>query len=63
MIEILVKSGWKLNPNNKLVNAVLKRCEINEGECPCHNNSEDKKCPCSDYRLKDECHCQLYIKE
>lgn len=51
MIQILRKEGWMLNPNDKIVNAILKRCELNNGECPCHNTGEDKKCPCSDYRL------------
>lgn len=62
MINILRKQGWILNPNDKMVNAILKRCEINNGECPCHNTGEDKKCPCSDYREKDICHCGLYLK-
>lgn len=44
------------------MNAILKRCEINNGECPCHNESEDKHCPCTDYKEKDECHCGLYVK-
>ena len=63
MIQILRKEGWELNPNDKIVNAILKRCEINNGECPCNNNSEDKKCPCSGYRLEDHCCCGLYIKK
>lgn len=63
MVEIYRKKGWKLNPNDSIVNAILKRCEMNGGECPCHNNSEDKHCPCSDYRLNGICHCGLYIKE
>ena len=63
MIQILRKPNWQLNPNDKVVNAILKRCEINNGECPCVNNSEDKHCPCSDYREKDICHCGLYIKK
>lgn len=45
------------------MNAILKRIEMNDGECPCENNSEDKHCPCSDYRESDICHCTLYIKK
>lgn len=63
MIEILRKEGWMLNPNDKVVNAILKRVELNGGECPCYNTSTDKHCPCSDYRENDECHCSLYIKK
>ena len=63
MVQIYRKEGGVLNPNDKIVNAILKRCEINNGECPCYNESEDKKCPCSDYRINDICKCGLYIKE
>lgn len=63
MIEILRKKGWMLNPNDKVVNNIIKRCIDNKGECPCYNNSIDKRCPCSDYRDNDICHCGLYIKD
>ena len=63
MIEILRKDGWILNPNDKIVNSIIKRCVANNGECPCLNDSEDKHCPCSNYREKDICCCKLYIKE
>lgn len=62
MIQILRKKGWVLNPNDKIVNSILKRCEINNGECPCCNDAIDKHCPCSDYKEKDICHCGLYVK-
>lgn len=63
MIEILRKKGWKLNPNDKVVNAILRRCEKNGGDCPCINDAEDKKCPCSNYREHDHCCCGLYVKD
>lgn len=62
MIKILRKIGWELNPNDKIVNAILSRCEKNEGKCPCYNTSEDPHCPCTDYRNNDTCHCNLYVK-
>lgn len=62
MIQIMIKTGWVLNPNDKVVNSILKRCELNNGECPCYNESADKHCPCSDYRDNDMCHCGLYLK-
>ena len=62
MVQIMRKSGWDLNPNDKIVNAILLRIEMNKGNCPCSNTAIDKKCPCSDYRNKDICHCSLYIK-
>jgi len=64
MIEILRKDGWVLNPNDKIVNAILKRIEANEGKCPCWGaSSMDNHCPCEEYRLNDVCHCTLYIKK
>lgn len=63
MKNFFIKEGFMLNPNEKLVNAILKRIEACNGDCPCHNDSYDKHCPCSDYREKDECHCNLYVKK
>lgn len=65
MIPLYRKEGWILNPNDKLVNAILTRCEANNGECPCHHpeNDGDLHCPCDSYRLRDKCCCNLYIKE
>ena len=62
MTQIFRKEGWMLNPSDKVVNAILKGVERNNGECPCHNDGHDKHCPCSDYREKDICHCHLYLK-
>ena len=63
MVQIFRKEGWVLNPDDRVVNAILKRCEANNGECPCHNTGVDKRCPCSDYRENDVCHCNLYLKK
>ena len=59
-----VKNGWKLNPNEKVVTAITKALERNNGKCPCIHEElcEDTTCPCTDYRLKDKCCCQLYVK-
>ena len=65
MIQIYRKTGWDLNPNDKIVNSILKRCEANDGECPCINpgkTREDRLCPCKNYRDNDVCCCTLYIK-
>lgn len=64
MITILRKPGWQLNPNDKVVNSILKRVEKNDGECPCANpgeTKEDRTCPCKEYRENDHCCCKLYI--
>ena len=58
-----IKPGWKLNPNEKVVNAIIKGLNRCDGDCPCNNTSYDKHCPCSNYRENDKCCCNLYIKE
>ena len=65
MVKIFRKVGWELNPNDKVVNAILKRCELNDGECPCCNEGATKElrmCPCDSYRNHDKCCCGLYVK-
>ena len=57
-----VKQGWVLNPNPKIVESIVKRIKLNNGECPCHNESVDKHCPCTDYRENYNCHGGLYKK-
>lgn len=60
-MEFYIKEGFKLNPNEKVVKAILKGIERCGGECPCNNTSEDKMCPCSNLRLHNKCCCNLYI--
>ena len=57
-----IKEGFKLNPNEKIVNGIIKGLNRNNGECPCSNDSVDCKCPCTNYREKDKCCCTLYVK-
>jgi ferredoxin-thioredoxin reductase catalytic subunit len=62
MIEIKRLHGCILNPNDKVVNAILRRIDKCNGYCPCvAERSEETKCPCVNYRNTGECHCQLYI--
>ena len=66
MVQIYRKKGWILNPSDKIVNAILRRVEICEGECPCANpgeTREDRTCPCKEYRENNICHCGLYVKK
>ena len=66
MIKIFRKEGWILNPNDKVVNAIIKALQRTEGECPCANPGllkEDRMCPCLEYRINDHCCCKLYIKQ
>lgn len=58
-----VRDGWMLNPNEKIVNGIIKGINRCNGDCPCNNDSEEKHCPCSNYRTKDKCCCKLYVKQ
>lgn len=58
-----IKNGWKLNPNEKVVNGIIKGLNRCNGQCPCQNDAYDKTCPCSNYRENNKCCCNLYIKE
>lgn len=65
MVQIVEKEGWKLNPRQTVVDAILKRLEVTGGECPCLNPGEtleDRMCPCTEYLRNDKCHCTLYVK-
>ena len=57
------KDGWMINSNEKVVNAIINRINKCDGNCPCLNDSREKKCPCSNYREKDYCCCGLYVKQ
>lgn len=65
-IKVYIKNDWQLNSNEKVVNAIIKRCFKNFGECPCSNPGEtleDRLCPCKEYREYNNCHCNLYVKK
>jgi ferredoxin-thioredoxin reductase catalytic subunit len=61
-VKANIKEGWQLNPNEKVVNGIIKGINRCGGDCPCANTSEELKCPCSGYRLNDKCCCNLYVK-
>ncbi|MDD5551944.1 MAG: ferredoxin-thioredoxin reductase catalytic domain-containing protein [Candidatus Pacebacteria bacterium] len=71
------ENGFKLNPNKKIVENIVKSLLLREGKfgqkyCPCrrvtNNKEEDKKiiCPCIYHKeeiKKDEhCYCNLFVK-
>lgn len=58
-----ILEGFMLNPNEKVVNGIIKGLNRNNGECPCNNDSVDKQCPCSNYREHGHCCCTLYVKK
>lgn len=64
-IKANIRPGWMLNPNEKVVNAIIKGLNRTGGECPCANKyvgTVDAMCPCKCYREEDYCCCTLYIK-
>lgn len=57
-----LKDGFILNPNEKIVKAILKGINRCKGDCPCMGNSSyEKECPCSNFRENDICACRLYL--
>ena len=57
------REGFKLNPNQKIVENITKLIDKNEGKCICHNESRDTHCACTDFLEKGICHCGLYVKD
>ena len=57
-----IRPGWQLNPNEKVVNGIIKGTNRCNGDCPCNNDAEELHCPCSNYRLNNKCCCKLYLK-
>lgn len=65
-MEFLVKEGWEINPNERVVKSLTMMIDNNEGECCCYNKGltkEDRMCPCKAYREEDLCCCKLYVKK
>lgn len=63
--EFKAKNGKVLilNPNERVVQNIKHRCEINEGYCPCSPvKSPEMVCPCQSARDTGECHCGLYLE-
>ena len=58
-----LREGWMLNPNENIVNGIIKGINRCNGDCPCNNDSQEKHCPRSNYRTKDKCCCKLYVKQ
>ena len=63
-MKYVIKEGWQLNPNEKVVKGITKMLERNSGICPCVHEHEvkDLHCPCTDYLENNICCCKLYIK-
>ena len=62
----MIFEDTKLNPNERVVNAIKKRLQLNNGYCPCNQGEtpiEDTLCPCKQYRENHYCCCTLYVKK
>lgn len=62
----MIFEDTQLNPNEKVVNAIKKRLELNNGYCPCDQGEtpkEDTQCPCKKYVETHYCCCTLYTKK
>ncbi len=72
------ENGFKLNPNEKIVENIVKmllRNEENFGAryCPCRRITQDKEkdkeiiCPCifhlDEIKNQGQCHCLLFVKK
>lgn len=62
--KILRKTGWDLNPDDKVVNSIIRALERNGGHCPCKHDEREghDQCPCTMYIANNVCYCGLYVK-
>lgn len=58
-MKYVIKEGWQLNPNEKVVNGITKAIKRNNGECPCVHPENDGSltCPCDGYIVRNKCCC------
>ena len=62
--KILRKPGWDLNPDDKIVNSIIRALKRNDGHCPCSHPEREghDQCPCHEYIANGKCYCRLYIQ-
>lgn len=65
LIKIVRKKGWILNPDDKVVNGIIRGLARTGGHCPCVHPERigHDQCPCASYLEHDTCYCNLYVKE
>lgn len=54
-----------LNPNKDVVDKIINRIYMNDGNCPCQVSEEgkDTRCPCPHFLDEGKCHCSLFVQE
>lgn len=66
VFQINRQNGFILNPDDKVVNGILKGLSRSGGTCPCYHGDdipkEDLMCPCKEYRENKHCRCNLYVE-
>ena len=62
-IKITRIPGFDINPNDVIVNDVLKQLDLNHGHCPTlvKDRVGHDQCPCSAYLQDKTCYCGLYV--
>ena len=54
--------NFRINPDEKYVNIIIKGLEKKDGHCPCRLNVDDTTlCPCDEFIKDGICKCQLFI--
>jgi ferredoxin-thioredoxin reductase catalytic subunit len=64
--KILRKKGFIINPNDDIVNNIIHLLGKNGGRCPKEKEVSREGhvyCPCHEYITRDNCVCNLYVKE
>lgn len=62
--KILRKPGFELNPDDAVVNSIIRALNRNDGHCPCKHPEREghDQCPCSEWIHNSRCFCGLYVK-
>lgn len=54
--------GFRLNPDIKYVDIILKGIQKKDGHCPCRLNMDNTTlCPCDEFIKDNICKCKLYV--
>lgn len=54
--------GYRINPDRKYVEGIIKGLYRKDGHCPCRvNKDETTLCPCDEFIETGDCKCKLFI--
>ena len=71
VFSIFRHPGFVLNPEDKVVNGIIKGINRCKGKCPCYHPQEGEEtipdedliCPCKEYSENKHCRCNLYVEQ